>query len=578
MNIPRPFAVRRRRIRRTRGLLAGIALPIFLVLTVPFLWAVPQEKTASDQAQPEMPAIDRPESWADRMRRERPVRELSVKDAIRLALTNNLEIAIEDYNEDLNRQWIFGTRGFYDPRLRFEVGWAATENPARSILDAGQGIPVNTTDRIYFDTSLVQNLPNGSSLTLNFNNNRFSTNSTFSFMNPSFGSNFAVSLRQPLWRGFRETFTRRQLKLYNLDIEISESQFQQKVSEIVQQVQNQYWELVFAIESYEAIRKSMELAIIQHENNRKRVRIGVMAPIEITASRAEVATREQEMIQSEVQIITAQNGLKRHLAPDPTAPIWNLTLIPTQLPRVQELAITLDEAIARAMERRPELEQNRLLREQVEVDREYYRRDGRPTVDLVASLTNTGRAGEIFGSEFVDSDGDGVPDTRLENVSQPSNPFFGSFGNSWGQVFGFDYINYTLGVSVEIPLKNRANDAERARILIRDRRLASQLKNQQQMIIVEVRNAYESIATQRKRLEAAGVARQLSEAQLEGENKRFQAGLSTNFEVLRYQRDLSQAQVQELRARVDYQQAVTDLEKAMYTIVDSNDIMLARRD
>ena len=178
----------------------------------------------------------------------------------------------------------------------------------------------------------------------------------------------------------------------------------------------------------------------------------------------------------------------------------------------------------------------------------------------------------------MDTDGDGVPDTRLQNVSQPSNPFYGSFGNSWGQVFGFDYINYTLGVSVEIPLRNRANEAERARILIRERRLASQLNNQQQMIIVEVRNAYESIVTQRKRLEAASVARQLSEAQLEGENKRFQAGLSTNFEVLRYQRDLSHAQVQELRARVDYQQAVTDLEKAMYTIVDNNDIVLARRE
>jgi HAE1 family hydrophobic/amphiphilic exporter-1 len=556
----------------------GIIVPVFFVFAVPFLRAVPQQKSAPDQIGPKMPEIDRPESWADRMRRERPVRELSVKDAIRLALINNLEIAIEDYNEDLNRQQIFGTRGFYDPRLRFEVGWAATENPARSILDAGRGIPVNTTDRIYFDTSLVQNLPNGSSFTLSFNNNRFSTNSTFSFMNPSFGSNFAVELRQPLWRGFQKTQTRLQLKLYNLQTEISDSQFQQKVSEIVQQVQNQYWELVFAIESYEAIRKSMELAIIQHENNQKRVRIGVMAPIEITASRAEVATREQEMIQSEVQIITSQNGLKRYLAPDPTAPIWNLTLIPTQRPQVQDLAITLDEAIGRALERRPELEQNRLAREQVEMEREYYQREGRPTVDLVASLTNTGRAGEIFGSEFVDADGDGVPDTRLQNVPQPANPFFGRFGNSWGQVFGFDYINYTLGVSVEIPLRNRANEAERASLLIEDRRLTSRLKNQQQMIIVEVRNAYESIATQRKRLEAARVARQLSEAQLKGENKRFQAGLSTNFEVLRYQRDLSQSQVQELRARVDHQQAVTDLEKAMYTIVDSNDIVLARRD
>ncbi len=234
---------------------------------------------------------------------------------------------------------------------------------------------------------------------------------------------------------------------------------------------------------------------------------GMMEPQAVPKARVEVATREQEMIQSEVQIITAQNGLKRHLAPAPTAAIWDLTLIPTQLPQVQDLAITLDEAIARAMERRPELEQNRLLREQVEVDREYYRRDGRPTVDLVASLTNTGRAGEVFGSEFVDTDGDGVPDTRLQNVPQPSNPFFGGFGNSWGQVFGFDYINYTLGVSVEIPLRNRANEAERARILIRERRLASQLKNQQQMIIVEVRNAYESIATQRKRPALRGISR-----------------------------------------------------------------------
>ena len=104
------------------------------------------------------------------------------------------------------------------------------------------------------------------------------------------------------------------------------------------------------------------------------------------------------------------------------------------------------------------------------------------------------------------------------------------------------------------------------------------LRSEQQQIMVEVRNAYESIATQRKRLEAARVARELSEEQLEGENKRFQAGLSTNFEVLRYQRDLTDAQVRELRALVDYQQTLTDLEKAMYTIIDANDIVMARRE
>ena len=103
------------------------------------------------------------------------------------------------------------------------------------------------------------------------------------------------------------------------------------------------------------------------------------------------------------------------------------------------------------------------------------------------------------------------------------------------------------------------------------------MKNQQQLIIVDVRNAYESLAIQEKRLAAARVARRLSEEQLDGENKRFEAGLSTNFEVLRLQRDLAQSRGQELRARVDYQQALTALRKAMYTIVDDNDIVLAKQ-
>ena len=96
------------------------------------------------------------------------------------------------------------------------------------------------------------------------------------------------------------------------------------------------------------------------------------------------------------------------------------------------------------------------------------------------------------------------------------------------------------------------------------------------MIIVEVRNAYESLATRQKSLEAANVASQLSREQWEGETKRFEAGLSTNFEVLRLQRDLAQSQVSELRALVDYQLALTALQKALFTIVEESDIVLAK--
>ena len=548
---------------------------ILLLLFFPHSSLMAQE-TGESSAPPHQDEFLAPEPWADRVRREGPVLELTLKDAIRLALTNNLDIAIEEFNEDLNRELIVGTKGFYDPTLSLNMGWVSQEQPSTTILDAGAGIPLRKSKRWSFDSSLTQNVAGGGNFSISFNNNRFTSNSFFVFVNPNFNSTFDLRFTQPLWRGFLETQTERQLKLFNLDTRITDSQFKQKVSEIVQQVETQYWELVYAMENHEIQRKSMELAIVQHRNNKRRVEIGVTAPIEITSSSAEVARSEQEMIGAEVAIISNQNGLKRMLAADPKASIWNLTLIPTDQPQMKTLQITLKQALETAIERRPELEQMRLQIDKNGVDQDYYKKEGKPSVNLVANVTSRGTAGQILQDVFVDNDGDGIPETRVGRAPNLNNPFFGAFGNSMGQAFGFDFVDYGVFLNVEIPLRNRRNDAQRAETGINHRRLLSQMKNQQQLIVVDVRNAYETIGTQKKRLNAARMARRLSEEQLEGETKRFQAGLSTNFEVLRYQRDLALSQVGELRALIDYQVALTSLQKAMYTIIDANDIALAK--
>ena len=504
----------------------------------------------------------------ERIRQNGAVLELSLRDAIRLALSNNLEIAIEEFNEDLNRERIIDTRGFYDPVLDFRFGWQSNQFPNTSSLDAGRGILARDSSNLAFGSSVRQNVPGGGNFAFAFDNSRGKTNSTFRFINPSFGSTLDVSFVQPLWRGFLETPTDRQLKMYNLDTEITDSQFRQRVSEIVQQVERQYWELVFSIDNHETQRQSMQLAIIQFEDNEKRVEIGVSAPIEITSSRAEVATREQDMIQSEVLIINAQNALKRLLTPDPDASLWNLSMIPTDRPQMQNLRIGLGEAIQTALERRPELEQIHLEMEKNEVDRNYLKKAGKPAVDLSFGLTSTGSSGQVFK----------VDQFTATPVLFQDHPLYGNFGNSFGQVLGFDFLSYGVFVDVQIPLRNRSNEAQLAQVSINERQMVSRLKNIQQMIIVEVRNAFEVITTQKKRLEAARMAGELSREQLDGETKRFQAGLSTNFQVLRFQRDLALAQVQELRALVDYQLSVTDLRTAMYTIIDENDIVLARQD
>jgi outer membrane protein len=279
------------------------------------------------------------------------------------------------------------------------------------------------------------------------------------------------------------------------------------------------------------------------------------------------------MISSEVQIIQAQNAMKNLLAPDPRATLWSETLIPTDEPEVKEVQVTLNTAVDTALQNRPELEQLSLQLEQSDVDRKFYYNQGKPQVNLVFGLTSLGTAGTVYALE-----GGGIGEPGAIKVPQPDSPFYGGIGNSLGQAFGFEYLSYNARVNVQIPLRNRSNEAQLAQNAINKRSLESQVKSQQQAIIVDVRNAYEGIATQRKALDAARLARQLAQEQLDGENKRFEAGLSTNFEVLRYQRDLVTAQVNELGAMVNYQQALTALQTAMFTIVNENDFVTVRRD
>jgi len=567
---------------RTLRLLLGAFL--FLICLGP---VIAQDAAQAQQAPatPAAPAtaaqteeVKVPESYVTRTKKAGAVLDLSMKDAIRLALTNNLDIAIEDYNEELNRERFIQTKGFYDPRLQFTVGFNSRDQITTTILEAGQGANfVSSTTGLTLNSQIRQNVPGGGRATLQFNNNRGGTNSAFSYINPNYNSNFSLDFMQPLWRGFRVTETERQLKLVNLDTRISDTQFQDRVSSIVQNVQNEYWDLVFAIQNHETGRQSMELAIVQHKNNQKRVEIGVMAPIEITKSRAEVARREQQMIQSEVRIIEAENGLKRLLAPDPKATIWGLNLLPTDQPKEQQVGITLDEAVDRALERRPELEEIRLQVQKNEVDRKYYRNFSKPQFNLQASLASTGTAGTVFQKGTADLDGDGVPDPDQALIPAPNAPFYGGWGKAIPDAFKFNYLNYGVFLTVEMPLwRDRTNDAAMAQIIINDRRLNSQMKNSQQLVMVDVRNAYQGMQTQKKALEAARISRQLAEEQLAGENKRFEAGLSTNFEVLTYQNDLAAARVSELQALINFEKSVTALQRSMYTIVGDQDIILAK--
>ena len=523
---------------------------------------------AAAGAQPPSEFVRYP-SYEDRVRAEGPVVTLSLHDTVTRALSANLDIRISNLDRLLSDQRVISAQGYYDPTFSVTTDLSGSHTPTASLL---QGTATEAARASAFAPSLQQNVPGGGSIAAKFGSTRNTTNNAYTFINPLFGSNINVSVTQPLWRGFLHSPADRQIGMSRLDDRIVDSQFQTQVASVIEATRNQYWELVGAIQDYETRRQSMDLAITQYENTGQRVQVGLLTPVALTSSRAEVASREQELIRSEVQIISAQNALKRLIASDPMAEVWAATLLPSDRPDMQEVTVTAAEAVTTALKRRPELDVVRLQLEQNDIDRRFSKNATKPAVNLQANLSSIGHAGTVFvpGNIFGGDSGAGP-------TIDPTNPAFGALSRSWSQALAFDYPSWSLGVSVQMPLRNRAAAAEWIEAQISRQRIESVLHQTEQAIVVEVRNAYESIATYKKSLQAARLAAELSQQQLASQTARFQVGFTTDFEVLRYQRDLAEARLRELRASIDYQIALTALERAMHVIVDDETLGIARR-
>jgi len=515
-------------------------------------------------AQDSAPAFTRAVPFAERARQRGLVLELSLKAALERALERNLEVRIQRYTLDSNRVRLKGAKGAYDPQLSFTAGLSLDSSPATSILQSGVGLSALETRNITFAPGIQQLLPGGGSAGISFSGFRNGTNDAYTFVNPVFGSGLKATLTQPLLRGFRWNAVENQIRLLRLENKSGEAQFRRALAEIVERARNAYWMLVGAVESYEARRHSQELAIRQYENTLQRVENGMLTPVALTSSRAEVALRDQEILEAEVQIINAQNGLKQLMAAGPDDPIWGTSLLPTDRPRAEDVRVTLDEAVQLALKNRPELEQLRLQLQQNGLLSRYYAQETRPTVNLLGSIGAVGRAGTVH-----------LPQDDLDPTA--SQVRFGGMGTSFRQVMNFDFLNWSAGVQVQLPLRNRAAEAQLADTRIAGRRLETQLKQFQVAVLVEVRNAYEAIATRKKTLEVSRLASELSREQLEGETARFEAGFSTNFEVLRYQRDYADARIRELNALIQYEIAVTALQRAMDTIIEDSGIVIDSR-
>lgn len=515
---------------------------------------------------------------------------LTMREAILMALENNRDIEVERLNVQMNEFDVRAAQGVYDPALSATLFYDRRTLPVTTIFAAGK------TDSLAGSAALTQRLLwQGSSIQGNFDNNRAGNDNPFNTINPQITNNLSFTFTQPILRNRRIDQFRRQITIAKQRLDISDAQFRQRAIEIIASVQRAYWDLIFARRDREIKRESVELALTQLASNERLVEAGSLAPADIIAARVELERRNDEAAAAVDAIQRAENSLKALMLQPNNGEMWNAELQPVEQPRVDtSAALPLADATRLAFQNRPEMEQFRLRGELNKTDVEFFRDQTKPQLDFFASygtlgLAGTQRVGEnpiTLSSELsrvrtnalitrVNGLTPGLPPIDLVPPSMLDvTPDFllGSYGQSFLNLLSNDFRSFRFGVNISLPLRNRTAEANLGRALAEGRQIDVQRQRVQQQIEVEVRNGLQAVVTAIQRVEAAQNSRSNAELQLQSEQRKFEAGQSTNFFVLDRQNALSAARGRELRALTDYTKAIAELQRALSTTLSSNNV------
>jgi outer membrane protein len=404
--------------------------------------------------------------------------------------------------------------------------------------------------------SYSQGFGSGTLLTLGFNNDRITNNALFSILSPEVDSSFRFSLRQHLLAGFGFGPNMRFIRIARNNREISDVAFRGQVISTVSQIQNIYWDLVNAYEDVKVKERSLELAEKTLSDDREQVRIGAIAPMEVMKAESEESARSQDLLLSQneqqLQALLIKNAITRDLS-DPV--LASAEVIPTDTMSIpeEEPVTPIQDLIADAQGHRPELAVARIDLTNREITRKATANALKPQVDLVAFYGAYGLAG-VQNPAYAGS-------PICANPPCPPLPPSG-YSNAFSDLFKNNSPDYSVGINVTIPLRNRGAQADQIRSQLEYRQAQLHLQQLQNQIGIEVRNAQFALVQNRSRVEAARKARDLAQQTFDIEQKKKALGASTSNLVLQADRDLAQAESNFVAAESTYEKSRVELDRA----------------
>jgi outer membrane protein len=491
-----------------------------------------------------------------------PTRALTLEEAMAVALRNNLDIAVLRANPAAYDVELAGLRSAYHPAITSLLANGGQVTPPITLLTGGERVTTTTTT---VNGALSQNVPwQGGALGLSWNNERVGTNSIFYNYNPAFNTTVAAQYTQPLLRGRRTDALREQIVVTKINREISDLQLQATIANTAAGVQDAYWDLVFAADSITVARASVDLARRLVEENQDRVRFGTMTRLDLVTAQAQEAAARHTLVVAEGNRRTAELALKRLLVSGPADPLWQSGIEPTDRPADVLQPIDLEQAIRGALAGRTDLAAARRQLAANQAALAFLQDQARPQADLVGSYSLNGLGGPLLLRQGTN------PFTAL------TGPVIGTIPGGYGTALGSlgRYPSWGVSLNVTYPIGNSTARAEAARAKVQLSQADLEIRQIEVQVVADVTDAAIAVRSDFDAVQSATVARDLAAQRLEAEQRKYAAGVSTNYFVVQAQKDLADAQNQELQAEVGYRKALVAFDRAQHTTLQASGITI----
>lgn len=456
-----------------------------------------------------------------------------------------------------------------DPQLNFYANFAHTTTPQSNLeLTGTTALIVNSRT---YQAQFVQNFVEGASAQLTYGSQRSNVNSIFYPFDPYTIGFLDLYVTQNLLQGFGRSVNARNIRVAKNNEKVTDLQFKQQVITTVSAVLNLYYDLISFYQDVKAKKDELATAQQLYEDNKKQVQIGTLAPIEVTRAEAQVYASQQDLLVSQTNLLQQEIVLKNALSKNGVASpmLAEVHVIPLDriaVPEKENLP-PIEDLVQEALAKRPEIAQSKLNIEGNKMNLVGIKNSLKPTLQVFAELTNNGLTGPRNPRI--------TPEDLAQDPLLAGDPYFvGGYGNLLGQIFRRNFPNYSAGLSLTIPLRNRAAQADYVTSLVEIRQSELQLQKQENQLRVDVQNAVIGVQQARVRYDSAVKARILQQQTLAADRKKYTLGASTVFQVVQDQQTLAAAESSEMQALANYSHARIAFDQALGTTLDVNHISI----